>query len=148
VVCDNILDHGIVPDEYEVRRIAQYLTDYRNRWLNQSFQDAMAHFDPYDIDGGANAGFYLKRPDGRWAYRKRTWTMGSRWWSYGDESLDLCIAHNEGRAELVHGEWLIKASSGPVIGSTEYVDPVIHALYVPLLPPPQAPQPPPSPQRP
>jgi hypothetical protein len=67
VVCDNILDHGIVPTEDEVAVVAAHLVEYRNHWFNQSFQRAMAHFAPYDIDGGANLGYYMKRPDGRWA---------------------------------------------------------------------------------
>ncbi|MEE3066596.1 MAG: hypothetical protein VYA67_22085 [Actinomycetota bacterium] len=107
VVCDDILDHGIVPTEDEVREVGAYLTAYRDRWLRESFQKAMAHLAPYDIDGGANAGFYMKRPDGFWVYRKRTWTQGHRWWDYGDGSLTMCIAHNQGKAELVGDTWTV-----------------------------------------
>lgn len=111
VVGDNIPDHGIMPTEDEVSEVAAYVVSYRNRWLRQSFQDAMAHLAPYDIDSGANAGYYMKRPDGHWVYRKRTWTTGKRWWDYGDGSLSLCIAHNDGKAELVAGQWRVKATS-------------------------------------
>ncbi|WP_142304852.1 hypothetical protein [Mycobacterium avium] len=110
VVCDGIVDHGVMPTDDEIAQVGAYLVEYRDRWLNKSFQNAMAHFAPYDIDGGANGGFYLKRPDGHWVYRKRTWTEGKRWWDYGDGSLRMCIAHNQGRAEFVDGQWLIAAS--------------------------------------
>lgn len=109
VVCEGIVDHGIMPTEDEITEVGAYLVAYRDKWLRQSFQDAMAQLAPYDIDDGANAGFYMKRPDGHWVYRKLTWTQGKRWWDYGDGSLSMCIAHNEGRAELVDGKWLVTA---------------------------------------
>lgn len=106
---EQYLEVGIMPTEDEIAEVGAYLVAYRDRWLNQPFQDAMAHLAPYDIDGGANAGYYMKQPDGRWGYRKRTWRSGAHWWSHGDGSLGLCIAHNEGRAELVDDEWRITA---------------------------------------
>lgn len=107
VVGDHIIDHGIMPTETEVEELSQYLTNYKNRWLRDSFQHAMAHFAPYDIDGGANAGYYMKRPDGRWCYRQRTWEVGPRWWCHGDGSLRLYIAHRLGKAKLVDGTWTV-----------------------------------------
>lgn len=109
VVSDNIVDHGIMPTEDEVAEVAAYLTGYKDRWLNESFQNAMTHFAPYDIDGSANAGYFMKRPDGRWCYHCRTWRNGPRWWNHGDGSLSLCIAHNLGNATLQHGNWVITA---------------------------------------
>lgn len=72
VVCDNIINHGIMPDEDEIRAVAEQLRKY-NLWYRKAFLDAMRNFAPFDIDGGANLGYYLKRPDGWWTYRKRTW---------------------------------------------------------------------------
>lgn len=110
VVNDGFGDRGIMPTDDEVDQVAEYLTGYKDRWLNQRFQEAMTHFAPFDIDGGANAGYYMKRPDGRWSYRKRTWCEGPRWWCHGDGSLTLCIAHNLGRAELVDDTWVATAN--------------------------------------
>lgn len=75
---------GIVPTDDEVREVAAHLENYCT-YYRQSFRDAMKHFAPYDIDGGANLGWYMKRPDGGWCYRKRTWS-GPQWWprSYVD----------------------------------------------------------------
>ncbi|WP_225506610.1 hypothetical protein [Mycolicibacterium fortuitum] len=39
----------------------------------------MKEFAPYDIDSSANLGYFIKRPDGGWAYRKRTWERGPQW---------------------------------------------------------------------
>lgn len=77
VVCDNILDHGIMPEEHEITAVADQLRRY-NLYYRQPFLDAMRQFAPYDIDGGANLGYYPKRPDGCWTYRKRTWES-PRW---------------------------------------------------------------------
>lgn len=73
VVCDNILHHGIMPDEDEIQAVADHLAEY-NKYYRPAFLDAMKAFAPYDIDGGANLGYYSKRPDGWWTYRKRTWS--------------------------------------------------------------------------
>lgn len=73
VVCDDIINHGTMPNEAEIVAVAAQLQDY-NKYYRQAFLDAMKHFAPYDIDGGSNLGYYLKRPDGLWTYRKRTWT--------------------------------------------------------------------------
>ena len=73
VVCDSrYFTTGIMPTEDEITLVATQLAQY-NTWYRQSFIEAMKHFAPYDIDGGANLGYYLKRPDGQWTYRKRTW---------------------------------------------------------------------------
>src|ERR1035437_3194114 len=73
VVCDDILNHGIMPCEDEISAVAAQLAKY-NTWYRRSFVDAMHHLGPYDIDGGANLGYYLKQPDGWWTYRKTTWS--------------------------------------------------------------------------
>lgn len=72
VVGDDIPDHGIMPTEDEIRQVAAHLESYCE-YYNGGFRAAMRNFAPYDIDDGANLGYYLKRPDGCWTWRKRTW---------------------------------------------------------------------------
>lgn len=69
---------GIMPTDDEIRAVAAHLGEY-NKYYRQSFLTAMAEFAPFDIDGSANMGYYMKRPDGFWSYRKRTWQY-PRWW--------------------------------------------------------------------
>lgn len=71
--------NGIVPTEDEIRMVGSFAEEYRQHWYNDSFRNAMTEFAPYDIDGGANLAYLIKRPEGDWCYRKRTWRMGPRW---------------------------------------------------------------------
>ena len=77
VVADTILDKGAMPTDDEVREVADWLRRY-NLYYNQAFLKAMRDFAPYDIDGGANLGYLMKRPTGGWCYQKRTWSHGWR----------------------------------------------------------------------
>ncbi|MCV7434842.1 hypothetical protein [Mycolicibacterium bacteremicum] len=79
VVCDGVVDQCVMPTDDEIRLLRDHL-DLYNRYYRQAFLDAMRDFAPYDIDGGANLGYYMKRPDSGWCYRKRTWQLGARWW--------------------------------------------------------------------
>lgn len=93
VVCEQqYRDHGIMPTDDEIRLLGAHLAEY-NKYYLQAFIDAMKHFAPYDIDGGANLGYYMKRPDGGWCYRKRTWDGG--WWpGYShNENVILPLSH-------------------------------------------------------
>lgn len=94
VFCDNLFDVGIAPTEYEVREVAAQLQRYCT-YYRESFRETMGRFAPYDIDSTANLGYYLKRPDGGWCYRKRTWESPP-WWPSRDETLPLTqvLAHN------------------------------------------------------
>lgn len=92
VVCDDILNHGIMPIDDEITAVAAQLQDY-STYYQQAFLDAMRQFAPYDIDGGANLGYYLKRPDGWWTYRKRTWES-PRFSKKVTGELDEVLAHN------------------------------------------------------
>lgn len=74
----DLLDAGMVPDEDDVRLLAQYQDAYRERWYCEGHKIRMARFAPYDIDGSANFGFFKKREDG-WVYRKKTWDRGPHW---------------------------------------------------------------------
>lgn len=78
VVGEAFPDRGVVPTEDEVREIAAQLQSYCT-FYRSGFREAMARFAPYDIDSTANLGYYLKRPDGGWCYRKRTWESPP-WW--------------------------------------------------------------------
>lgn len=89
-VGEDILDHGVMPTEREIIQVAAQLSSY-NQYYRSSFRAAMEHFAPYDIDGGANLGYYMKRPDGGWCYRKRTWRSG--WWPREDKRVVLPLSH-------------------------------------------------------
>ncbi|OHU47378.1 hypothetical protein BKG82_27605 [Mycobacteroides chelonae] len=86
VVGESWVDKGVVPTETEVESIAKHLDDYCVRWYRDSFRNTMREFAPYDIDGAANLGYYMKRPGGGWCYRKKTWDHGPRWLPMPDES--------------------------------------------------------------
>lgn len=68
-------DEAEVPTDDEVSQVAELLKSY-NTYYRQSFLDAMKHFAPYDIDGGANGMYFRKLGEGDWVYRKRTWNAG------------------------------------------------------------------------
>ena len=72
-------DNGIVPTDSEIRTIADLLEEYCCRWYRTSFRAEMKRRGPFDIDGAANLGYFLKRPIGGWVYRKRTWDRGPYW---------------------------------------------------------------------
>lgn len=81
-------DNGIVPTDAEIRVIADRLEEYCSRWYRTSFRAAMKRRGPFDIDGAANLGYFLKRPSGSWVYRKRTWDRGP-YWAPNNELLSL-----------------------------------------------------------
>lgn len=85
VVGGSWIDNGVVPTEAEVEAIAGHLEDYCVRWYRASFREAMREFAPYDIEGAANLGYYMKRPGGGWCYRKKTWDRGPRWLPMADD---------------------------------------------------------------
>ena len=72
-------DNGIVPTDAEIHVIADRLEEYCSRWYRTSFRAAMKRRGPFDIDGAANLGYFLKRPNGSWVYRKRTGDRGPDW---------------------------------------------------------------------
>lgn len=79
VVCDSWEGTGVVPTDGEVTAVAERLQEYNDRWYNTRFLTVMKEFALYDIDSSANLGYFIKRPDGGWAYRKRTWERGPQW---------------------------------------------------------------------
>lgn len=106
------LDPGLVPTDDEVRMVAAHLDDYCTYWYRPSYRSRMREFAPYDIDSGANLGFYRKRGENDWCYRKRTWQQGPSWWPaplLPPMTLAEVIAHNGGdslreRADKRRGE--------------------------------------------
>ena|SRR6478672_11280333 len=89
---------GLMPTEEEVGLVADRLQTYCKRWYRESFLQRMRAFAPFDIDGSANLAYFLKRDDGGWAYRKRTWDHGPLWlplWDAPAESLTDVIARTE-----------------------------------------------------
>lgn len=92
------LPYGVAPDNDEVAALAEHLEDYCRRFYRETARQAMRERGPFDIDSAANLGYYLKRPDGTWCYRKRTWDTGVSYWfpPVGGipETLEQLIARN------------------------------------------------------
>lgn len=93
----NDRDYGwpsIMPTDDEIRAVGAHLELYCE-YYNASFRKVMKDFAPFDIDGGANLGYYMKRPDGRWCYRKRTYRYGPHWVPKdGEATLTEVLARN------------------------------------------------------
>ena len=79
VIRDEGIGQGIEPTDDEVAAVATRLKEYCDYWYRDSFKRKMERFAPFDIDSGANLGYFTKREDGGWAYRKRTWNRGPSW---------------------------------------------------------------------
>lgn len=114
---------GIMPTDDEFRILGSFLEEYCQHWYRQSFRDVMARFAPYDIDGGANLAYFIKREDGGWCYRKRTWTTGLHWWPAREHSplplvevLDRLHDHVGGKVSDRWVEW--KAAHSDVFAET------------------------------
>lgn len=90
VVERNNIDIGTVPSEAEVEQVGAWLQRY-NRYYNQQFLDAMRAFAPFDIDGGANLGYLMKRGEDDWFYRKRSWRHGWRPLPHAAESQPMSL---------------------------------------------------------
>ncbi|WP_100513949.1 hypothetical protein [Mycobacteroides abscessus] len=86
---------SVMPTDDEIREVGAHLESYC-QYYNQGFRNAMKEFAPYDIDGGANLGYYMKRPRGGWSYRKRTWQSGPHWWPADTDTMTLTevLTHN------------------------------------------------------
>lgn len=66
--------HGARPTHDEVAVLLDVL-EYQRSWYNASYLRHMAK-RPFDIDGGFNSLTFIKRGEGNWAYRRRTWERG------------------------------------------------------------------------
>lgn len=77
---DSVLDMGVMPTKAEVGLLAARLNEYNKRWYGQGrYRTAMREFAPYDIDGQANLGYFIKLTNSQWAFRKKTWNRGPHW---------------------------------------------------------------------
>lgn len=70
---------GMLPTEAEVRMVASFCDEYRERTYRPGFAALMRDFAPFDIDSSANLGYLRKDDAGGWHYRKRTWRSGPMW---------------------------------------------------------------------
>lgn len=71
---EDALWYGMRPTDHEVDILLSYLA-YERAWYRDSYITKMAE-RPFDIDGGHNNLSLIKRGEGDWAYRRRTWTSG------------------------------------------------------------------------
>lgn len=78
-----------LPTDEEITGLSASLERYKLRFYNPSTIERMREFAPYDFDFGANYGYFYKRTNGGWSYRKRTWTQ-SGWYPHSlDDVQDL-----------------------------------------------------------
>ncbi len=70
---------GVAPTEEEVAVLAAHLQQYKQCCYSGEFRRRMERFAPYDMDRSANLGVFMKRPDGSWFWRKRSWRDGPTW---------------------------------------------------------------------
>lgn len=91
--------YAMVPTDAELDQVAEMLHDY-NTYYNAGYLQKMREFAPYDIDGGANCGYFRKRGENDWVYRKKTWEYGPAWMPLPEnpEPLDVVL-------ERAHKPW-------------------------------------------
>lgn len=65
---------GVRPNDDEVALLLSEL-EFERSWYNAAYVAKMAQL-PFDVDGGFNSLAFIKRADGDWAYRRRTWEIG------------------------------------------------------------------------
>ena len=101
---------GVRPDEREVALLQSELA-FELDWYNASYVARMAE-RPFDMDGGFNGLTFIKRGEGDWAYRRRTWSIGPslRPSLYdGEAKLDLLgvldLVHSHGSKEYMSPRW-------------------------------------------
>lgn len=102
---------GLRPNDDEVKLLQSELA-YELDWYNASYVARMAE-RPFDIDGGFNSLTFIKRDEGDWAYRRRTWSIGPalRPSLYdGEAKLDLVgvldLVHSHGSKDYMPTRWL------------------------------------------
>lgn len=66
---------AVEPTEAEAAQLGSYLDYWLTKFYRPSYIEQMRR-RPFDIDGGTVTRTFAKRPDGTWAYRQDTWTMG------------------------------------------------------------------------
>jgi len=98
IIVDEQLWRGIVPTDEEVETVSSILSSYLDYFFPapNPYCDEMQQFAPYDIDNGAVPFYFIKYPDGTWAYRRHSWTgthlfMPAQ--SEGPMTLDEVIDH-------------------------------------------------------
>jgi hypothetical protein len=81
---------GLRPADDEVALLVDELA-YERAWYRPGYVTHMAE-RPFDIDSGFNSLTFLKRGEGDWAYRRRTWEYGPAMRPStfdGEQSVDL-----------------------------------------------------------
>jgi len=69
------------PTDDELRIVASFHDEYMEHWYGPreyGYRARVMNNRPFDIDGGANSRILVKRGDGDWAYRLKTWCHGPR----------------------------------------------------------------------
>lgn len=70
---------GVLPDEQELALVASYHDQYMSHWYGDPDTGSMGRKrqeHPFDIDGGANGRYLIKREHGGWGLRWRSWSVG------------------------------------------------------------------------
>lgn len=73
VVVGEDLWQAVRPTDDELRVVASFHDEYVAYWYQESGFKKLMMERPFDVDGGANGRILMKRADGDWAFRRRSW---------------------------------------------------------------------------
>jgi hypothetical protein len=111
---------GLLPTPEELEMVASFHDEYLHRWYGDPSRGFLAHQrgkHPFDIDGGANGRYLIKRQNGGWAYRQRSWQYGAEFVPDFDQepvSLAECLdLHGEVGTEYPSRSWLTWKDTHP-----------------------------------
>jgi len=63
---------GITPTDDELRMVASFHDEYIQNFYRESYKAELRRKYPFDVDGGANGRYLLKRESGGWSFRRAT----------------------------------------------------------------------------
>lgn len=95
VADDDGWPEAVRPTDDELRVVGSFHREYCDYWYDPSgcgWRGRVMEKRPFDIDGGANGRILIKRAEGDWAYRLRSWSIGPMFkpsLSSGGPKLDL-----------------------------------------------------------
>jgi hypothetical protein len=76
VVVSEDLWGGLPPTDREIEIVTSFHDHYINYWYRVGWLNQMRAKYPFDVDGGANGRFLIKRGENDWAWRQRSWCQG------------------------------------------------------------------------
>lgn len=114
---------GVLPTDDEICMVGSFLEHYCDYWYRGNFLAEMREKAPYDLDDGANLAYLIKRPDGGWGYRKKTWRWDTspHWWGQGEQPVSLLPVLDQIHTlwpDHISGSWLDWKAEHPNVFGT------------------------------